>query len=89
MSLEWQQNVKKKRNEYATRNESTWINKFWPALINTEGERNVHCKDETGSPLDRDLWEAVAWEKSFLDEDWDCNLRTNSVPKLEADDPNV
>lgn len=89
MSLEWQQNVKKKRNEYATRNESTWINKFWPALIDTEGERNVQCKDKTGSPLDPDLWEAVAWEKSFLDENWDCNLRTDSVPKLETDDPNV
>ena len=55
MSLEWQQNVKKKRNEYATRNESNWINKSWPALINTEGERNVHYKEETSSPLDRDL----------------------------------
>ena len=87
MSLEQQQRVQDVRNRNAIRNESTWINKFWPALINTE--RNVQRRDEDGSPLDYGLWEAVAWEKSFLDSNWDCDLRTDSVPKLETNDPNV
>lgn len=82
---EWQANFTKQRNTYATRNENTWVIKIWYALHNPQ--RNVRKRDGESSILDK-AWEAVAWEKSGLDDNWDQFLHTGSLPRLEPKDAN-
>lgn len=84
---EWQVNLTEVRDQYAVRNETTWIIKFWHALVNPE--RNIKEKDEHGSYLEPEAWKSVAWKKSFLDDNWNADLRTGSVPTLHTDDLNI
>ena len=82
----WKQNFSEERDDYATRNENTWIKKIWTAL--QKPERNVRKRDGEGSMLEEKAWEAVAWKKSGLDDNWDQLLHTGSLPRLETDDEN-
>ena len=82
----WKENFLEQRNEYATRNENTWIKNIWAALQNPE--RNVRKRDGEGSMLEEKGWEAVAWNKSGLDANWDQLLHTGSLPRLETKDEN-
>ncbi len=84
---QWQVNFKKVRDKYAERNESTWINMVWGALHNPQ--RNIRDKNKDGSILAPGAWTSTTWEKSFLDQNWDADLRTGSVPKLYTNDPNI
>ena len=82
----WKENFSQQRDQYATRNENTWIRKIWGALQNPE--RNVRKRDGEGSMLEEKGWEAVAWNKSGLDDNWDQLLHTGSLPRLETHDEN-
>lgn len=46
-------------------------------------------KDKHRSLLEPTVWKAVAWAKSFLDDNWSADLRTGSVPVLHSDEPNI
>ena len=82
----WKANFSKQRNQYATRNGNTWIKKIWAALQNPE--RNVRKRDGEGSMLEEKGWEAVAWDKSGLDDNWDQLLHMGSLPRLKTEDEN-
>ena len=82
----WKENFSEQRDQYATRNENIWIKKIWDALQNPE--RNVRKRDGEGSVLEKESWEAVAWNKSGLDDNWDQLLHTGSLPRLETKDAN-
>jgi len=84
---EWEDNIISTRDTYGVRNETTWIIKFWNALQNPE--RNIKEKDEHGSILEPEQWTSVAWKKSFLDDNWNADLRAGSVPILHTEDPNI
>ena len=82
----WKENFLEERDDYAERNENTWIKRIWIALQNPQ--RNVRKRDGEGSMLEEKAWEAVAWKKSGLDENWDELLQTGSLPRLETEDEN-
>lgn len=82
----WKENFSQQRDEYAERNETTWIKKIWAALQNPD--RNVRKRDGEGSMLEERAWEAIAWNKSGLDDNWDQLLHIGSLPRLETDDEN-
>ena len=82
----WKENFSQRRDEYAERNETTWIKKIWTALQNPE--RNVRKRDCEGSLLEENSWEAVAWNESGLDDNWGQLLHIGSLPRLETEDEN-
>lgn len=82
----WKENFSEERNEYAERNETTWIKMIWAALKNPD--RNVRKRDGEGSSLEPKAWESVAWKKSGLDENWDQLLHIGALPTLETGDEN-
>lgn len=77
---EWQDNMTDVLDEYAVRNEATWIEYFWEALQNAQ-------RDIKG--IEPEAWTSATWKKSFLDSNWNADLRTGSVPKLETADVNI
>ena len=82
----WKENFFEQRNEYALRDENTWIRKIWTALHNPE--RNVRREGGEGSMLEEKGWEAIAWNKSGLDDNWDQPLNDRSLLSLDTEDEN-
>lgn len=80
----WKEKFFEQHNQYALRDENTWIRKIWTALHNPE--RKVKQKDGEGSILEEKCWEAIAWDKSGLDDNWDQPLHDGTFLRLETDD---
>ncbi|KAI4127880.1 MAG: hypothetical protein LQ341_006746 [Variospora aurantia] len=70
--------IQKTRKKYATRNETTFTNKFFGVFRSIAREVKVH-QDDLQVPIG---WEARDWEDDGLDENDDKLMRDGSVPKI-------
>lgn len=71
-------NIQKTRKKYATRNETTFIQKFFGVFRSISRQVNIN-RDDLQIPAG---WETRDWEEDGLDENDDKLLRDGSVPKI-------
>ena len=78
------------RDKYATRNEDTYVKKYWGKLIRDHREVEVPNESaENQTPVATDLvkkaWEKQAWDADNLDDNWNREFIKESIPAIHTE----